>query len=265
MKLIYGDCLEKMKDIPDGSVDLVVTSPPYDNLREYNNNIDEWNEKKWSNIIQDIFRVMKQGGVVVWVVSDATMEGSESGTSFKQALWARECGFNLHDTMIWYKDAFTFPSPTRYHQCFEYMFVWSKGQPKTINLIKDRFNKWGGTKVHGTSRNKDGNTFRKSNHNKGNVSDFGTRFNVWEQSSEKKNTSGHPAVFPERLAKDHVISWSNKDDIILDPFMGSGTTGVVCKQLDRNFIGIEIDKEYFNIAKKRIENTPIQDTLFRSS
>lgn len=208
----------------------------------------------WKSVIEELYTVTKPGGVVVWVVGDATIKGSETGTSFKQALWAMECGFNLHDTMIWMKDTFTIPSPARYHQCHEYMFVWSKGKPKTLNLIEDRKNKWAGTKVHGTSRDIDGTSFRKSNHNKNLVKDFGCRFNVWEQPTEKRNRTNHPAPFPEQLANDHILSWSNEGDTVLDPFMGSGTTGKMAKQLGRNFIGIELDKDYFEIAKKRISD-----------
>lgn len=232
---------------------MTVTSPPYDNLRTYNGNNDLWNEEVWKDVIYELYKVTKQGGVVVWVVGDATIKGSETGTSFKQALWAKEVGFSLHDTMIWEKDTFTFPTPARYHQCFEYMFVWSKGKPKTVNLIHDRKNKWAGTKVHGTSRDVDGTRFRKSNHNKSKVKEYGARFNVWWQPTEKANRTNHPAPFPEKLAKDHILSWSNKSDTVLDPFMGSGTTGKMAKHLGRNFIGIELDKEYFEIAKKRIE------------
>ena len=252
IELIHDDCLVALTKIEENSIDLTVTSPPYDNLRTYNGNNALWGEHVWKAVIQDLFRVTKHGGVVVWVVGDATIKGSETGTSFRQALWAKECGFNLHDTMIWMKDTFTFPSPIRYHQCHEYMFIWSKGKPKTFNPLEDRKNKWAGTKVHGTSRDIDGTSFRKSNHNKSLVKDFGCRFNVWEQPTEKSNRSSHPAPFPEKLAHDHILSWSNEGDTVLDPFMGSGTTGVAAKNLNRNFIGIELDEQYYDIATHRI-------------
>ena len=254
--LILGDCLEKMRDIPDGSIDLTVTSPPYDNLRTYNGNIDQWNEKKWQGIIQELFRVTKQGGVVVWVVGDATIKGSETGTSFKQALWAKECGFNLHDTMIWCKDTVAFPTPARYYQAFEYMFIFSKGKP-TFNQINDRKNKTAGSSVHGTDRGINGETKPKSaiklNLNKV-VKEYGSRFNYWLQNTEKMSKIyGHPATFPEKLAYDHILSWSNEGDTVLDTFMGSGTTGVACKNLNRNFIGIEIEPEYMKMAEQRLK------------
>jgi site-specific DNA-methyltransferase (adenine-specific) len=260
VKLINNDCLIAMKDIPDGSVDLTVTSPPYDNLRTYNGNNALWGEHVWKAVIQDLYRVTKDGGVVVWVVGDATIKGSETGTSFKQALWAKDCGFNLHDTMIWCKDTTQFPETNRYYSAFEYMFIWSKGKPNTFNGIRDRKNKTANSTVHGTERKKNGETVLKSALRLGidrRVKPVGVRFNYWYQVTEKMSKKyGHPAMFPYQLAHDHIISWSNEGDTVLDPFMGSGTTGVAAKNLGRNFIGIELDTDYFKIAEKRInENT----------
>jgi DNA modification methylase len=129
-KIICGDCLEVMKKIPDGSVDLVLTSPPYDNLRTYNGyNFD------FEGIAKELHRVTKDGGVIVWVVGDATIKGSETGTSFKQALYFKEIGFNLHDTMIYHKNNYPPLTHNRYEQCFEYMFVFSKRYLKSFNPI----------------------------------------------------------------------------------------------------------------------------------
>lgn len=245
--IMLGDCLDTMHKMDDGCIDLTVTSPPYDNLREYNGYCFDF-----ENVVKELYRITKDGGIVVWVVNDASKNGSESGTSFRQALFFKECGFNLHDTMIWYKDTFTFPEKTRYRQCFEYMFVLSKGKPSHVNLIADRKNKWAGTMVHGTSRNIDGSTFRKSNDKKSIVSEYGVRFNVWEQPTEKANKTGHPAVFPEKLASDHIESWSNAGDVVFDPFMGSGTTAKMAMLNGRKFIGCEISEEYCNIIKERL-------------
>lgn len=253
IELYHGDCLEVMDVLiaMGVKVDCIVTSPPYDNLRTYNNS-STWNFEKFKLIANKLYQIISDGGVIVWIVADGTEKSSETGTSFKQALYFKEIGFNIHDTMIWEKDTFSFPHNNLYRSCFEYMFVLSKSKPKTANLISDRKNKYAGTQIHGTSRDVEGNTFRKSNDKKGNVKEFGVRFNVWHLSTEKNNKTGHPAVFPIQLAKDHIITWSNEGDTILDPFMGSGTTGVACKRLNRNFIGIEIDEKYFNIAKERI-------------
>ena len=250
-----GDCLDEMNKIPDESIDLTVTSPPYDNLRTYNGNIGQWSFEKFKEVAKHLYRITKQGGVVVWVVADATIDGSETGTSFKQALWFMECGFNLHDTMIWEKTSFsaTGSLAVRYAPVFEYMFIVSKGKPKTFNPIKDKPNKYGGTKHVGTVRKPDGTMKRISAEGKA-ISDFGQRHNVWIMPQVRgKNTRDHPAVFPEQLANDHIISWSNPSDTVFDPFMGSGTTGKMALQNERKFIGIELDENYYHISKKRIE------------
>lgn len=254
-QIIHGDSLEVLKTFPDNSVDLVVTSPPYDNLRTYNGYTFDF-----EGIAKQLFRVVKEGGVIVWIVGDATIDGSETGTSFRQALFFSDIGFRLHDTMIWYKDTFSFPDTKRYRSTFEYMFIFSKESPKTVNLISDRKNKWHGTDVHGTSRDKYGKTFRKSNHKKTKVNKTGVRFNVWEVPTEKKNKTSHPAPFPEKLANDHIISWSNEGDIVLDPFMGSGTTCKVALKNKRNYIGIDISNEYCAIAKERLRS--VENNLF---
>jgi site-specific DNA-methyltransferase (adenine-specific) len=260
IKLVQGDCLEKMKDIPDGSVDLTVTSPPYDTLRSYNGNIELWGEHVWKAVIKDLYRVTKDGGVVVWVVGDATIKGSETGTSFRQALWAIECGFRLHDTMIWNKrNCSSVGSLNRYENVFEYMFVFSKGAPDCAHVIKERENKWAGEIQHGSIRQKDGSVRKTSGYGKRAIAQFGRRHNVWEIFPAKsKRERLHPAPFPEALAHDHIISWSNTGDTVLDPFMGSGTTGKMAAQLGRRFIGIELDPEYFAIAKARINGANSQ-------
>lgn len=247
--LRLGDCLEVMKSIADKSIDLTVTSPPYDNLRTYNGYSFDF-----EGIAKELYRVTKDGGVVVWVVGDATVNGSETGTSFRQALYFKEIGFNLHDTMIYQKST---PPLThnRYEQNFEYMFVFSKKKPKTFNGIRVE------KKYKDTRQNK---AFRK---NADNSIDYGfsaqtdtvLKTNVWKifagGGSSDKFASKHPAPFPEQLAHDHIISWSNEGDTVLDCFLGSGTTGKVSKQLNRKFIGIEISEEYLQIAKNRIEES----------
>jgi site-specific DNA-methyltransferase (adenine-specific) len=250
--LHLGDCLEVMKQIPDKSVDLTVTSPPYDNLRTYNGYSFDF-----EGIAKELYRVTKDGGVVVWVVGDATINGSETGTSFKQALYFKEIGFNLHDTMIYQKNNFANPSSNRYHQIFEFMFILSKGKPKSFNPIKDRKNvcagesNWGANKA----RQKDGSFKERP---KKIVSEYGMRYNIWEFMTSKGFATkdnfaySHPAIFPEKVAYDHIISWSNEGDTVLDCFLGSGTTGKMANQLNRKFIGIEISQEYLEIAKGRI-------------
>lgn len=249
--LMLGDCLDRMAEIPDGSVDLTVTSPPYDNLRTYNGTLNDWTPEKWQAIIRELFRVTKQGGVVVWVVGDATINGSETGTSFRQALYAMECGFNLHDTMIYAKPGFSAVGAlaTRYAPVFEFMFVWSKGSVRTFNPIKDRQCKSVGKVKSGTIRQRDGSTKRMSNEGRIQPA-FGQRFNIWEIAPQCQK--GHPAPFPESLARDHILSWSNPGDTVFDPFLGSGTTGKMALLDGRRFIGIERDEGYFESAERRI-------------
>ena len=251
ISLMQGDCLERMKEIPDGSVDLTVTSPPYDNLRTYNGNNDHWGEHVWRDVIASLHRVTSEGGVVVWVVGDATVKGSETGTSFKQALWAIECGFNLHDTMIYEKAQAFGGSKYAYYTSFEYMFVFSKSRPKTFNPLMDRQNVRGG-KVESTAKSGMRSDGTIPARHKKTAPVMGKRKNIWRYGVGGGST-GHPAVFPSKLAQDHIVSWSNEGDTVLDPFLGSGTTGVAAKNLGRSFIGIELDETYFNIAKDRID------------
>jgi site-specific DNA-methyltransferase (adenine-specific) len=265
IKLICGDCKEELKNLDSGCIDLTVTSPPYDNLRSYNGFTFDFEE-----IAKELFRVTAKGGVVVWVVGDATINGSETGTSFKQALCFKEIGFNLHDTMFWYKPN---PTPTdwkcyRYYNAVEYMFVFSKGKPKTCNYIRVPSKTAG--KLFGTApqRRIDGSKRddRTEKLKTTVVNDFKVKSNMWEYPigsgvSSDKEAHQHPAIFPEQLAKDHIISWSNKSDTILDPMMGSGTVGKMAKANNRNFIGIEISSDYCKIAEQRILNA--QESLFK--
>lgn len=248
-KIYNMDCVEGMKRIPDNSIDLTVTSPPYDNLRKYNGfSLD------FEQCARELYRITKPGGVVVWIVGDAVIKGSETGSSFKQALFFKECGFYLHDTMIYEKAGCSLPSPNRYLQCFEYMFILSKGKPKTYNLIcdrKNRFRRWGKTVQ---VREQDGSqTVRQTTP----FREYGRRYNIWRYVAGLASTDAkvfnHPAVFPEQLVADHIVSWSNPGDIVHDPFMGSGTTAKMAIKLDRQFIGFEISEEYCNIANQRIK------------
>ena len=203
------------------------------------------------------------GGVVVWIVNDQTKNGSETGTSFKQSLYAMECGFNLHDTMIWEKPSFTDVASLkyRYAQTFEYMFVWSKGMPKTFNPIKDRPNLHHDKKIHGTIRKKDGTMKPCSNIGK-QYGEYGIRYNIWKCNTYHDKQSIHPAIFPRRLVEDHLKSWSNEGDLVCDCFLGSGTTRFACYDLNRNFIGYEISKEYFDEQEKRFQSYIDQTRLF---
>ena len=245
--IIHGDCVEEMTKMQEESIDLTVTSPPYDNLRTYEGSL-QWHEGIWKQVLEGLYRITKKGGVVVWVVGDATIGGSETGTSFKQVLYAMEVGFHV-ETMIWEKTGSgCLGSSSYYGQNFEYMFVFAKGKPVRGQLIKDRENKVKYGKVKVNSCLKDGKSKTRVVERK----PYGKRNNIWRYDTRKN--SDHPAPFPEQLAHDHVISWSNEGDTVFDPFLGSGTTGKMAKQLGRNFIGIEKVEKYFDIANERIKN-----------
>ena len=248
-KCYNENCLDTMAKMPDGFVDLTVTSPPYDNLRTYNGYSFDFDA-----VAKELYRVTKQGGVVVWIVGDATIKGSETGTSFKQALYFKECGFNLHDTMIYSKGGQGATGSNKaYWQDFEYMFVFSKGNISTFNPIEDRPNKTKPSERievqghrHATGETKGKRLIKRK--------EFGRRFNIW-QYHESGTRINHPAVFPENLASDHILSWSNPGDLVFDPFMGSGTTAKMAILNKRNWIGSEISKEYCEIAEKRINES----------
>jgi len=217
-KTYNEDCLDTMKRFKDNTLDLTVTSPPYDGLRTY-----EGYSFDFENIAKELYRTTKEGGVVVWIVGDKTIKGSESGTSFRQALFFKECGFNLHDTMIYQKDSISFPETNRYSQIFEY----------------------------------EGNLKRRR---KGNLlKEFGARFNIWRVSAgHNKSTTDkiafkHPAIFPEKLCRDHILTWSDPGDLVYDPFMGSGTTAKMAKLNNRDYIGSEISNEYCKIIDERLK------------
>ena len=268
INLYKGDCLEVIDKLISENiqVDLTVTSPPYDNLRNYEDSL-QWNEEIWKQVIERLYKITKNGGVVVQVVGDATIKGSETGTSFKQALYFKEVGFNIHDTMIWRKP--NAPPQTkegrRYTLAHEYMFVLTKGKIKTFNPIMVDCINAGKKSGSGTNLKPDGTirTDRVEARKGKTINSQKQMYSVWDCSVNTKNI-GHPAVFPEKLVYDHIISWSNEGDVVLDCFMGSGTTGKVAKQLKREFIGIEKVDKYFEIAEKRINNIqPILFQLFR--
>ena len=258
-KIYNENCLETMSRMNDNFIDLTVTSPPYDNLRTYNGYCFDF-----ENVAKELFRVTKQGGTLVWVVGDSVINGSETLTAFKQALYFKEIGFNVHDTMIYQKDVMPFPEQTRYNQCFEYMFVLSKGKPDTFNAIKEKTQGYKPSKSS-TTRNANGETTGlkyeqgKEERSLFNIWQFGCGYN---KTTNDKIAFKHPAMFPEKLAGKHIISWSNENDLIYDPFMGSGTTAKMAHLLKRNWVGSELSKEYCEIAEKRLEPYLKQKTLF---
>ena len=261
-KIYLEHQLETLSRVPDSFVDLTMTSPPYDDMNEnfeviQRNGMRTYTGYSWDfkKLAEELYRVTKMGGVVVWVVNDPVVDGSKSLASAYQKIYFRKCGFDILDTMIYEKNGCSMPDKYRYLQSFEYMIVLTKGRPKTVNFIKDRKNRfpnrWGEGR---TVREKDG---RQTARKKIKSEAFGRRFNIWRYntgagySTKDKVAFEHPAIFPEKLVADHVNSWTNEGDVVYDPFAGSGTTQKVCEVLNRKCFGSEISKEYFSVSDKR--------------
>lgn len=262
-KIHLGNSVDIMREMPDNCIDLVLTSPPYDSLRTYKGKItDEKYDEHFSfpfvDMAKELYRITKDGGIVVWVVNDQIVNGGESGNSFRQALKFQEIGFKIYDTMIYHKNGASFPESARYSQVFEYMFVLLKGKkPNSANMIKDKENRWAGSTNFGkrSSRTKDGEIKIMDNFT---VAKYGSRYNVWYINNgagfttKDKYAYAHPAMFPESLAEDHILSWSKEGDVVLDPMNGSGTTSKMAKVNNRNYIGIDLNQEYIDIAERRL-------------
>ncbi len=249
--LNVSDAIKFMRhNIDDNTIDLTITSPPYDNLRNYNGYSFEF--EKMSN---EIFRVTKKGGVVVWVVGDKIKNGNKSLTSFKQALYFQEIGFNVHDIMIYAKKNTPFMRSNAYTNSYEYMFVLSKGKPKTFNPIKERTVR-NGMEMLVHNKGADGKNKKvlkelKKEKTKSNIWYYAVGFGG---STKDKDAFKHPAIYPEKLVQDHILSWSNEDDVVFDPMCGSGTTCKMAMLNNRKYIGVDVSEEYINIARKRLKN-----------
>lgn len=261
--IIEANCIEVMRSMSDDVIDLTVTSPPYDDLRNYKGYVFPFEE-----IAKQLLRITKPGGVVVWIVADATIDATETGTSFKQALLFKEIGFNLHDTMIFRKKN---PIPQiyrkRYNNEFEYMFIFSKGVVKTHNpIMVDCLH--AGLELNGTTYKNYSKNDQKRAKLANPVGDKKIKGNIWEyvvgKKQEDQEAKRHPAPFPCELVRDHIASWTNPDDIVLDPMCGSGTTPRVAYEMGRRFIGIDISHDYCEIARSRVKQIALQPSLLFS-
>ncbi|MFZ2039024.1 MAG: site-specific DNA-methyltransferase [Minisyncoccia bacterium] len=238
-----------MKTMDENSIDLTVTSPPYDELRTYKGYSFDF-----ENIAKQLFRVTKIGGVVVWVVGDKIKKGNKTLTSFKQALYFQQVGFNVHDVMIYRKKNTPFMRSNAYTNCFEFMYVLSKGSPKTFIPLKVK------TVRHGKEmlpHNKGADGVNKKILKELKLEK--TMTNIWEYavgfggSTSDKLAFEHPAIFPEKLAEDHILSWTRENDLVFDPMCGSGTTCKMAKKNSRLYLGCDISEDYVNLAKRRLE------------
>lgn len=249
--VVVADSAEYMQNVmPADCIDLTVTSPPYDDLRNYNGyKFDA------RSMIEGLYRVTKEGGVVVWVVGER-IRGGRSLTSLDCAYIARDIGFVIHDMMIYQKKNTPFMRSNAYTPCYELMWVFSKGKPKTFNPLKVPTKRNG--KVMGIANKTPDATYNKVPVE---MKKMKTKTNIWEYAVGLGGTTNdkiafrHPAVFPEKLAADHIFSWSNKGDLVFDPMCGSGTTCKMAHLSGRLWFGIDISPEYINIATQRMNET----------
>ena len=255
-KIYNENCLITMANLTAECVDMVITSPPYDDIRNYNGYVFEFEK-----IANELLRVIKIGGVVIWIVGDATIDGSETGTSFRQALYFKDIGFRLHDTMIYYKNNPMPQTGNRYHQHFEYMFCFSKGSPKTFNAITEptKYQGLANMKNRGQNGSLDYEKIERTKEKKvGNVFFYSIGGGI---STKDKIAYNHPAIFPEKLVYDQIVTWTNENDLVYDPFMGSGTTAKIAEVLNRKWFGSEISKEYCKIAEERLNEYIVNNLL----
>jgi DNA modification methylase len=255
IELLNIDCMEYMATQPADSFDFVITSPPYDSLRDYGGG--EWNEDKWRAIIAELARLLSPGGVIVWVVSDATVKGGETLTSFKQALCFVENGLLLHDTMVWSKPNPIPRSHRRYEQAFEYMFVASNGPPATWVPVKTKAIHAG--QLRSGSIQKSTNGVRSEKTNTGVIAAEKVEANVWNIANNSR--TDHPAAFPLVLVERHISTWCKKGQRVLDPFLGSGTSAIAAHNFGADFVGCELDEDYYNAAKHRVDMETRQMSL----
>lgn len=256
LTVLHGDCVERMRRLKRASIQLCVTSPPYDNLRTYGG--FAWDFEKTA---LQLYRVLCEGGIVCWNIGDSVVDGSETLTSSKQKIFFHEkAGFRVHQTLIYQKRNFSHPASSRYHSCFEYIFVLSKDAPRVWNPITDRRNL-----TAGSVGNLGVNTFTeadgsKSEREKKITTEFGKRHDVWlgntRGQDEMCESLPHPAMMPKWLAHDLILSFSNAGDAVLDPFAGSGTTGAQALELGRKAVLIELKEEYLSAIEKQTDVTP---------
>jgi DNA modification methylase len=249
--IIHGDCVKVLAYLPPECIDLCVTSPPYDGLRAYRGY-----EFEVEKVAEQLYRALKPGGTVVWIVADQTIKGSKSGSCYKHALAFQDCGFRLHDEMVYEKIGIRYPDSVRYYPCFEKMFVFAKGRPKTVNQIRDRENVTAGQLQSWTKRERNGTLIKCAKRKT--TAPFGVRRNIWAYNTTPHHIApddlwrSHPAVFPLQLAEDHIISWTRPNDVVLDPMCGSGQTMLAALINNRQYLGIDCSEEYCRLARERL-------------
>jgi site-specific DNA-methyltransferase (adenine-specific) len=264
-KVYQQDCIVGMRKIPDGAIDLVVTSPPYDNLRDYNGYSVDLNETG-----KNIYRILKDGGVAVMVIQDQTKNFGKSLTSFRTIVdWCDNVGFKLFECVIYRKNGTEGAWwKNRFRVDHEYMPIFLKGEkPQYFN--KDSLkvkSKHGGKIMTGFANRKTNGETGKSITKA--INEMKCRGTVWDylMAGDKDPVKRkHPAPFPDKIPFDFINCFCPPNGIVLDPFVGSGSTVVGAKKLNRSFIGFDISEEYCNLTRKRLDSVSPDDELFQES
>ena len=261
IELVNGDCAAVLPGLPPA--DLILTSPPYDGMREYGGYSDAFD---FDAVAAACVANLAPGGLLVWVVADQIVDGGDSGTSFRQALSFMGLGLTLHQPMIYQRWSLSGMRKKAYYKDFEYMFVFSKGKLKTANILEDKRNLATGgrkaSKMSGLGRSGD-NQNSYLGLTGGIVPEYGRRGSVWYYNAGKyagnlkgdldyQTLAEHPAIFPQRLARNHILSWTNPGDLVIDPMVGSGTTLRAAADFGRRAVGIEINPEYCDLIRQRL-------------
>jgi site-specific DNA-methyltransferase (adenine-specific) len=252
-QILCTDCVAGMQQLPDCCIPLTVTSPPYDDLRTYGGHTFDFEA-----VAGELWRITMNGGIVVWVVGEQVKKGTETGTAARQKLHFMDLGFRC-STMIMVTSRVRFPQRGRYPSVFDYAFVLTKGRPRHFHAICDKKNKYVGEKFRWKLRERDGRIVKREHCHDKYVGVFGSRMNVWfyhvgyMKTTTDKDAYGHPALMPEKMAEDFIISFSRPGDLILDPFSGAGTTSKMAMLNGRRYLGMEICENYASDSRKRLE------------
>lgn len=256
------DCVEGMKKIPDNSVDIVVTSPPYDGIRDYNGFNFDLHETG-----RGLIRILKEGGIVAMVIQDQTKNFGKTLTSFKTIIdWCDNIGFKLFECVIYRKHGSEGAWWTnRFRVDHEYMPIFLKGEkPQYFNKENLKVPSIHGGKVMtgSGSRRTDGKTNARVTRPINTMKCRGTIWNYLMAGDKDPIKRQHPAPFPDQIPLDFIECFCPPGGVVLDPFMGSGSTAVAAKKLNRKYIGFDTSEEYIKIAHARLRNTETQLKVF---
>jgi DNA modification methylase len=261
-KIIHGDCLDVLGNLPDNCIDLIVTSPPYaDSRKKLYHGVSPDEYVRWlAPRVEEFFRILKPTGTLILNIKEKVVDGERHTYVIDLILKMREQGWLWTEEFIWHKkNSFPGKWPNRFRDAWERCLQFNKRKKFKMyqNTVKVPIGEWANYRLKNLS---DNDNIRIDSNSK---SGFGRRVanwagkrkvyptNVLHIATECANRS-HSATFPIGLPTWFIKLFTKKGDIVLDPFVGSGTTAVICKKLGRKYIGIDIKKQFCKLAKKNI-------------